>query len=175
MNLWWKSLILRIFIRNSKIWFFSESCKSFSIRHMTAYRVWESILGIPRTHFWQNYIFPAESGRIIDCIIKIQKIQKITKIEIFMKKIDFFLMFKIDFRDRKWPENGLKGVLKWFKTQNWQLNQFSANFEKNEKIDFWKKKFMIPGRISIFRPNFGRKSAGNPFIPSYLLQKNGAQ
>ena len=34
------------------------------------------------------------------------------------KKIDFFLMFKIDFRDRKWPENGLKGVLKWFKTQN---------------------------------------------------------
>ena len=82
-------------------------------------------------------------------------------------------MFKIDFRDQKWPENGLKGVLKWFKTQNWQLNQFSANFEKNEKIDFFwkKKKFMISGRISIFRPNFDRKSAGNPFIPPYLLPK----
>ena len=97
-----------------------------------------------------------------------KKSKKSQKSRFSWKKIDFFLMFKIDFRDRKWPENGLKGVLKWFKTQNWQLNQFSANFEKNEKINFF---FMISGRISIFRPNFGRKSAGNPFIPSYLPPK----
>ena len=89
-----------------------------------------------------------------------------------MKKIDFFLMFKIDFRDRKWPENGLKGVLKWFKTQNWQLNQFSANFEKKEKIDFFFKiYFFYDLRPNIdfpaeFRPEIGRKPFHTIIPPS---------
>ena len=86
-------------------------------------------------------------------------------------------MFTIDFRDRKWPENGLKGVLKWFKTQNWQLNQFSANFEKNEKIDFFEKKyyFFHDLRPNIdfpaeFRPEIGRKPFHTIIPPS---KKNG--
>ena len=83
-------------------------------------------------HFWPV------PGELSIASSKFKKIQKITKIEIFMKKLIFFLMFKIDFRDRKWPENGLKGVLKWFKSPNWQLNPFSANFEKiPQKIWEW--------------------------------------
>ena len=86
-------------------------------------------------------------------------------------------MFKIDFRDRKWPENDLKGVLKWFKTPNWQLNQFSANFEKNEKIDFfWKKIIFFSWSPAEYRFS-GRISAGNrPETLSYhhtSFQKNG--
>ena len=87
-----------------------------------------------------------------------KKSKKSQKSRVSWKKLIFFLMFKIDFRDRKWPENGLKGVLKWFKTQNWQLNQFSANFEKNEKIDFKNKFFSWSPAEYRFS---GRISAGN--------------
>ena len=111
---------------------FSESCKNFSIRHMIAYKVWGSILGVQRTHFRPNFTFPAGSGRIIDRIIKIQKSRKIAKNHDFHKKNRFF-------------SKGLYWLIWWSMGRNWPLGVFKAFFKQHSIFTllldkFWKNR-----------------------------------
>ena len=92
-----------------------------------------------------------------------QNSKNLKKSRFSSKKIDFFLRVYIDLYDGICAEIGLQGCLKCFLSKIRYLQYFWTTFGKIEKIDF----FRSPAEYRFS----GRKSAGNPFIPSYLLPK----